>query len=54
MGKYDKHIIEMILFFKQHYYLLLWSIHIIYNATLKIFKIYDSTAVDSIDDEMDY
>ena len=39
-----------------HYYLLLWSIHGIYYATLKMFKIFYSTALDSNDDEneMDY
>ena len=35
---------------------MLWSIHGIYYAALKMFEIYDSTAVDSNDDEdeMDY
>ena len=39
-----------------HYYLLLWSIHIIYYAALKMFKIFDSSAADSKDgeNEMDY
>ena len=34
----------------------MWSIHRIYNAALKMFKIFDSTTVDSSDDEdgMDY
>ena len=43
-------------FLKLHYYLLQWSIHRIYYAALKMFKIFDSTAVDSNDDEdeMDY
>ena len=34
-----------------HYYLLQWTIHRIYYATLKMFKIFDSTAVHSSDDE---
>ena len=39
-----------------HYYLLLWSIRRIYYAALKMFKIFDLSAVDSKDDEdeMDY
>ena len=43
-------------FLRLHYYLLLWSIHRIYYVALKMFKIYDSTTVDSNDDEdeMDY
>ena len=43
-------------FSRLHYYLLLWSIHTIYYAPLKLFEIYDSTTVDSSDDEdeMDY
>ena len=43
-------------FLRLHYYLLLWSIQRIYYAALKMFKIYDSAAVDSNDDkdEMDY
>ena len=52
MGKYDSYIIQKILFFlRLHYYFLLWSIHRIYYAVLKMFKIFDSTAVDSKDDE---
>ena len=41
-------------FSRNYYYLSLWSIHRIYYAEL--FKIYDSIAVDSNDDEdeMDY
>ena len=35
-------------FLRLHYHLLLWKI---YYAALKRFKIYDSTAVDSSDDE---
>ena len=34
-----------------YYYLLLWSVHRIYHAALKMFKIYNSTAVDSNDDQ---
>ena len=34
-----------------HYCLLLWSIHRIYYAAPKLFKIFDSTVVDSSDDE---
>ena len=43
-------------FIRLHCYLLLWSIHKIYYAALKMFEIYDSTAFDSGDDEdeMDY
>ena len=54
MGKYDSCIIRKILFSRLYYYLSLWSIHRIYDTAL--FKIYDSTAVDSNDDgdEMDY
>ena len=39
-----------------HYYLLLWSVRRIYYAALKMFKIFDSSTVDSKDDkdEMDY
>ena len=36
-----------------HYYLLLWSIQRIYNAALKMFKIFDSAAVDFNDDDDD-
>ena len=56
MGKCDSCIIQKIMFLWLHYYLLLWSIQRIYNASLKMFKIFDSTAVDSSDDEdgMDY
>ena len=56
MGKYDSYIIKKFCFLKLHYYFLLWSIHKIYYAALKMFKIFDSTAVDSKDDEdeMDY
>ena len=38
------------------YHLLLWGIHRIYYAALKMFKIHDSTAVVSSDDddEMDH
>ena len=48
MNKCDSYIIQKILFLRPHYYLLLWRI---YYAALKSFKIYDSTAVDSSDDE---
>ena len=54
MGKYNSYIIQKILLFKAfNYYLLLWTI---YYTILKRLKIYDSTAVDSSDDdnEMDY
>ena len=55
MGKYDSYIIREILFVRPHYYLLLWSIHRIYYAALKMFKIYDSTDVDSNNEnEIDY
>ena len=39
-----------------HYYYLLWSIDRIYDAAPKMFKIFDSAAVDSSggEDEMDY
>ena len=51
MGKHDSYIIQKILFLKLYYYLLLWSIHRIYYAALKMFKIYDMTDVDSSADE---
>ena len=56
MGKSDSYIILKILFLSLHYYISLWSIHRIYYAALKMFKICDSTAVDPRDDEdeMDY
>ena len=56
MGKHGSYIIQKILFLRLHYYLLLWSIHRIYYTALKMFKIYNSTATDSSDDEdkMDY
>ena len=38
-------------FLRLHYYLLLWSIHRTYYAAIKMFKKYDSTTVDSNDDE---
>ena len=56
MSKYDGYIIQKIQFLRLHYYLLLWSILRIYYTTLKMFKIFDSTTVNSKDDEdeMDY
>ena len=48
MGKYDSYIIQKILFFKAP--LLSFTVEKFY-AALKRFKIYDSTAVDSSDDE---
>ena len=43
-------------FLRLRYYFLLWSIHRIYYAALKVFKMYDSASVGSSDDEdeMDY
>ena len=56
MGKYDSYIIKKIQLLRLHYYLLLWSIDRIYYAALKMFEIFDSSAVDSKhdEDEMDY
>ena len=51
MCKYDSYIIQKTLFLRLHYHLLLWSIHRIHYAAIKMFKISDSTAVDSSDDE---
>ena len=48
MGKYDSYVIQMILFFKAP--LLSFTVEN-YYAALKRFKIYDSTVVDSSDDE---
>ena len=52
MDKHDSYIIRKIMFLRLQYYLLLWRI---YYALNKV-EIYDSTAVDSSDDEdeMDY
>ena len=41
----------VILLLRLHYYLMLWRIHRIYYAALKMFKIFDSIPVDSSDDE---
>ena len=51
MGKYDSYNKDSVIIFN-----LLWSVHRIYYTALKMSKIYDSTAVDSSDDddEMDY
>ena len=38
-------------FLRLHYYLLLWGIHRIYYAALKMFKIYNSATFDFSDDE---
>ena len=51
MGNYKAVLFKRSCFLKQHYYLLLWSSHRIYNRALQILKIYDPTAVDSSDDE---
>ena len=53
MDKYDSYIIRTTEFLTLYYYRLLWKI---YYAALQRFKIYDSSAVDSNDDEdeMDY
>ena len=37
MDKYDSYIIQKIMFLRLHCYLLLWNIHRIYNAALKMF-----------------
>ena len=52
MDKHDSYIIPKIMFLRPHYYLLLWRIYYALNRV----EIYDSTAVDSSDDEdeMDY
>ena len=46
MGSYDSYIIHKILFLTLRYNLLLWSIHRIYYAVLKMFKVFGSTAVE--------
>ena len=51
MGKYDSYVIHKIMFFKASVLFLLWSVHRIYYAASKMFKIFDSTTVDSKDDE---
>ena len=56
MGKYGSYvIIQRILCLRIHCYILLWSIHRICYAALKMFKIYYLTVADSSDDadEMD-
>ena len=55
MGKYDSFLYSKDSVFI-HYCVLLLSIHRIYYAATKMFKIYGSTAVDSNndEDEMDY
>ena len=52
MDKHDSYILQKIMFLRLHYYLLLWRIYYALNRV----EIYDSTAVDSSDDEddMDY
>ena len=45
MGNYDSYIIQKILFLTSRYYLLPWSIHRIYYAAPKMFKMFESTAV---------
>ena len=56
MGKYSNKIIKKILGLRLHCYLLLWNIDRICYAALKMFKLFDSTIVDSSDDddEMEY
>ena len=55
MGKYDSYIVQNILFLGSIIiFYVLWLGHRIYYTALKMFKIYDSNAVDSNDDEDDY